>query len=140
MPTELTIQAIHQGGMHFIAGDGDHTVSMDYPLQPGEKGAGMTPLRMLLSSLAVCGGSALGLLLQRMRQPLEGLTVNARGLRRDEHPTVITEISLEFVLKGAVDPAVAAKVLNQCEQQLCPVWHMLQAGTPITYSYRIVTD
>jgi len=38
-----------------------------------------------------------------MGQPVRGIEVNARGQRRDEHPTVITEIALEFVVHGAGD-------------------------------------
>ncbi len=93
---------------------------------------------MLLTSLAVCAGSTLGLVLDRMKQPVTGLTVEARGKRRDEHPTVITEISLEFVITGAgTDPAKVTQALKMAEEQLCPVWAMLKGGTPISTSFRI---
>ena len=31
MPTELAIHAVNRGGMVVTAGDGRHTVTMDYP-------------------------------------------------------------------------------------------------------------
>ena len=94
---------------------------------------------MLLGSLAVCAGSTLGLLLDRMKQPFTGLVVEAHAKRRDEHPSVLTEIALEFVITGAgTDPDKVAQALKMAEEQLCPVWAMLKGGTPITTSFRIV--
>ncbi len=138
MPQELSVHAIREGGMCFTASTGEHSVCLDYPLGTGAT-AGPTPLQMLLASLAVCAGSTLGLLLERMKQPFSGLQVEARGKRRDEHPTVLTEIALEFVITGAeTDSARVAQALKVAEEQLCPVWAMLKDGTPISTSYRIV--
>lgn len=138
MTSELTVQAVHQGGMCFTTTAGDHTVCLDYPLGPGEKGSGPTPLQMLLGSLAVCSGSTIALVLGKMQKPVSGLQVTARGQRRDEHPTVLTEIALEFSLSGAdLDSASVARALTIAEEQLCPVWAMLKGSTPITASFRI---
>ena len=74
-----------------------------------------------------------------MKQPFTGLTVEARGQRRDEHPTVLTEIAVEFVITGAgTDPGKVAQALKMAEEQLCPVWAMLKGGTPITATFRII--
>lgn len=138
MPTELAVHAVHEGGMRFTATAGEHAITLDYPLRPGEAGEGATPLQVLLASLAACSGSTLALVLGRMQQPLQGLEVHARGLRRDEHPTVFTEIALEFVLQGPdLDPDAINRALSVTENQLCPVWAMLKAGTPITASFCI---
>ena len=59
MPTELVIDADYEGGMRVTANDGEHSVVMDYPLRPGEPAAGMTPLQLLLSSLAGCNPATL---------------------------------------------------------------------------------
>jgi|WetSurMetagenome_2_1015567.scaffolds.fasta_scaffold162750_1 putative redox protein len=136
MPQELTVRAVRESLMCFNASTGEHSVCLDYPLGPGPT-AGPTPLEMLLTSLAVCAGSTLGLVLDRMKQPVTGLTVEARGKRRDEHPTVITEISLEFVIAGGADPAKVTQALKMAEEQLCPVWAMLKSGTPISTGFRI---
>ncbi len=138
MASELTVQAVHQGGMCFSTTAGSHTVCLDYPLGPGETGAGPTPLQMLLGSLAVCSGSTLVLVLGRMKQTVTGLQVTARGQRRDEHPTVLTEIALEFSLSGAgLDAGSVARALAIAEEQLCPVWAMLKGSTPVTASFNI---
>lgn len=137
MPQELSVTAVRESLMCFHASTGEHTVCLDYPLGPGAT-AGPTPLEMILTSLAVCAGSTLGLLLDRMKQPVTGLTVEARGKRRDEHPTVLTEIALEFVISGGeVAPDKVTQALTIAEEQLCPVWAMLKGGTEISTSFRI---
>ncbi len=139
MPSELKVHASYQGGMRFDATCGEHAITIDYPLPAGAGVAGMTPLQLLLSSLAACSGSTLALVLKRMGQQVEGLEVTARGSRRDEHPTVLTDIRLEFELRGGeVAEDAVRKALAVAEDQLCPVWAMLKGGTPITASFRIV--
>ncbi len=140
MPSELSVHAVQKGPMEFAIGDGQHEVTIDYPL-PGSNGdlRGMTPLRLLLASLAGCSGSSVAALLRRDAQPVTGVEVTVRGQRRDEHPTVITSIELEFVVHGDVDPARVEHALKLSEAQICPVWAMLKAGTPITSSYNVVT-
>ena len=109
---EYTVRAVHQEGLRFVATAGAHIVTMDYPLDAAEAGAGPRPLEMLLASLASCAGGALIALLRRGRQSFDGLEVSARGQRRTEHPTVFTEIALEFVVRGAIEEAVVARRSN----------------------------
>jgi uncharacterized OsmC-like protein len=59
-------------------------------------------------------------------------------MRREQHPTVLTDISLEFVISGKVDPEAVRKSLKISADQLCPVWNMLKGTTPINATFRIV--
>lgn len=140
MTSELSVHAVHVGGMRVLAESGDHQVLTDYPLPGGAAVEGMTSLELLLASLATCAANSVIAILKRMNQPVTGLEIDARGLRRAEHPTILTRISLEFVVKGAADPEAVARSLAVSEQQLCPVWNMLKAGTPISATFRIVQD
>ncbi len=137
MPTELVINADYQGGMKVAAGDGEHTVTMDYPLEPGQAVAGLTPLKLLLASLAGCIGNTVPMLLAKRGQPVRALEVKATGHRRDEHPTVFTGIDVEFVLHGDLDPEVVEHCITVADEKLCPVWAMIRPGTPIVTTYRI---
>jgi putative redox protein len=137
MPTELVIQADYQGGMKVTAGDGEHTVTMDYPLEPGQAVAGLTPLKLLLASLTGCIGNTVPMLLAKRGQPVRSLQVTAKGQRRDEHPSVFTRIDVELVLHGDLDPEVVEHCIALADEKLCPVWAMLRPATPIVTSYRI---
>lgn len=80
-------------------------------------------------------------MLHRLGQSPTGLEVEARGLRRDEHPTGLTDITLNFVVHGAqVDPEAAQRALAATTDQLCPVWAMLKETTSITASVSVVQD
>ena len=139
MPSEMTVHATYAGGMRVTATNGAHTLTTDYPLTPGEQAAGFRPMELILVALAACAGSTVGLLLGRAKQPVQGLDVNVRAQRREAHPTVFTAIAMEFVFRGAgLDRAAIERVIAQADEQLCPVWAMVKASTPITTSYRIV--
>lgn len=136
---EYTVEAVHREGLQFVATAGPHSVTTDYPLKPDDVSAGQRPLELLLASLASCAGGALMVLLRRGGHPVAGLTVRARGQRRSEHPTVFTQIALEFVVRGSLGESAVAEALEQSEAQICPVWAMLKPTTPITSSYRVVS-
>ena len=139
MTTELTIHAIHQGAMRVQAEARGHVMQMDYPRTPGEETVGSTPLELILASLAGCAANTMALLLRKDQQPVEGIEVRARGLRREEHPTVITEIHLEFLLQGkGLERAAVQRALDLAESRICPVWAMLKPTTPITSNFRIL--
>jgi putative redox protein len=139
MPSEMTVRAKYDGGMRVTVTNGVHTLTTDYPLAPGEQAAGFRPMELILVALAACAGSTVGLLLGRMKQPVQGLEVNVRAQRRDEHPTVFTAIAMEFVFRGAgLDRAAIEKVIAQADEKLCPVWAMLKTSVPIMTTYRIV--
>jgi len=140
MPSEMSVRAVQQQGMHFVATAGAHSLSLDYPLQPGP-GEGARPLELLLASLAACAGGTMALLLKKMQQPVRGMEVLAHAQRRDEHPTVLTEIALEFVLRGTgIDAVAVGRALAQAEEKICPVWAMLKGGTKITAMLRVVPE
>jgi putative redox protein len=139
MLTELSVRATQEEGLRFSTTARDHTVITDYPLQPGEAGAGMRSLELLLASLASCAGGSMVVLLRKLQQPAQRVEVNVRSSRRDQHPTLLTDIAMEFVVYGTgLDPKVVARALTQSEEQICPVWAMLKGGTRITSSLRLV--
>ena len=70
----------------------------------------MRSLELLLASLASCAGGSMVVLLRKLKQPAQGVDVNVRAVRRDQHPTLLTEIAMEFVVRGTgLDPAVVAR-------------------------------
>jgi uncharacterized OsmC-like protein len=142
MPTELKLRAHHQGGLRVLAETEAHAVQTDYPLQPGQETEGMTSLQLLLAALATCSANGLRLILgRRMNLTVTDLDVEARAERRDEHPTILTKITLAFRIRGeGLEEGVVRQALQIAETQLCPVWVMLRGGTPIETTLEIVND
>lgn len=120
---------------------GEERLHMDYPLPPNTTCSAPRPLEVLLASLAACSLSTLALLLERMKQPVSGLEVAVRGTRRDEHPTVFTQIDLAFTVHGAqVQTTAVERALALAEEQLCPVWCMLKPAADISARFEIRED
>lgn len=137
--SELYVHATHQGAMRISASIRNHHVLMDYPMLPEDATEGPTPLELLLASLAGCAGNTLALLLRKGQHSFEGIEVATRGQRREEHPTAITDIHMEFLVKGKdLDSAAIRRAVDIAEARICPVWAMLKPSTSISTSLRIL--
>jgi uncharacterized OsmC-like protein len=135
MRNDLVVQAVHIADMRVDVQIRDQTVATDYPIKPG---GGLTPLELLIGSLAACAGNSLyAVLTRKMRADVEALSVEARAERRKEHPTILTAIELVYHLRGnSLDPAVVERAVTVAED-LCPVLAMLRPGTQIATSFRL---
>lgn len=140
MDIQYVVSAVHREGMHFEAGVGPHAVHLDYPLAPDAAGAGPRPLEMLLASLASCAGGTIVFLLRRSGRKLDALRVTARGRRKAEHPTVFTDIQLEFAVRGDLPLEALKTAVSEAEERYCPVWAMLRPTTPIEATVRIEAE
>jgi uncharacterized OsmC-like protein len=114
----------------------DRVLPIDYPIRPG---ADPTPLEVLLASLAACAGNTLHAVLSRkLGVNLESLEVEARAQRREEHPTVLTAIELNYHLRGeGLAWEMVDRAVRVSEDKLCPVLAMLRSGTEITSSVQM---
>ena len=140
MAKESRADIVFKGGMKFEGRSerAGTTVAIDFAAE-GEPIAGHTPMELVLASLAGCSGQVTVGLLKRMGQEVEGLTVHARGEKKDIHPAVFTSIALEFEFEGGkLDPAQVEKALALSEERYCPVWAMLKQAAPIAATYRLL--
>jgi len=96
---------------------------------------------MLLMSLAACSGGTVGLLLRKMGKTVTGINVNAKGVRREQHPTSFQKILLEFsVSSNDVKDADIQKAIRLAEESVCPVWAMVKGNAEITTEYKIIAS
>lgn len=135
-------EVVFKGGMRFDGKSGRAATPVAIDFTPeGEPIDGFSPLELLLTSLAGCSGQVTVGLLKRMGQDVKDLTVHARGVKKEIHPTVLTSVELEFEFRGGrVDGASVEKAFALSEERFCPVWVMLKASTPITAKYRLIAD
>ena len=141
MSTELSARVVLQDNLHFVGSDvSGYTVDLDATAAAGG-GKGLTPMELLLISLASCSAMDVIGILRKKRQPVEGMEVRAQGQRTAEHPTVFTSINLEYLVHGAgVDPVAVARAIELSREHYCPVWAMLGKSMEITSSFRILHD
>ncbi len=140
MNIEMKVRVGDLKGKMQLKGKGrtGHEVQIDY-IPPHGEDNGLTPLELLMISLASCVGQTIQLLLKKMGKTIEQLEVLATGNRRmDTHPTIITDIDLQFILKG--DNLYAPSVENAIkisEKEFSPVWATLKNNIAITWNYSI---
>jgi len=142
MAIESRAEVVFKGGMKFDgrSGRAGTAVALDFARE-GEAIEGYTPMELLLTSLAGCSGQVTVGLLKRMGQEVEGLTVHARGTKKEIHPAVFTSIELDFEFRGGkLDAASVEKALALSEDRYCPVWAMVKTAAPVKATYRLVPD
>ena len=142
MAKESRVDVVFQDGMKFEgrSGRAGTVVAIDFAPE-GEAIGGYPPMELLLASLAGCSGQVTVGLLKRMGQEVEGLTVHARGTKKEIHPAVFTSIELDFEFRGGkLDAASVEKALALSEDRYCPVWAMVKLAAPVKATYRLVPD
>ena len=142
MAKEVRADVVFKEGMKFdgVSGRAGKSVAIDFTPE-GEAIDGFSPLELLLASLAGCSGQVTVGLLKRMGQEVGDLTVHARGVKKEIHPTVLTSIELDFEFRGGrLDGSSVEKALALSEERFCPVWIMVKAAAPITARYRLAAD
>jgi putative redox protein len=112
-------------------------IILDYTPPIGD-GEGYTSLELFLISLASCSGTAISLLLRRMRKDVSGLKIDASGTRREQHPTYFERIHLQFELVSKdAEASDVEKAIAMSEESLCPVWNMVKNNVEISWDYNI---
>jgi putative redox protein len=137
---EVTVHSTNQKLGYTGALRSHPPIPIDY-IPPFGDGQGYTPLELLLMSLAACSGGTIGLLLRKMGKTVSGIKVNAKGMRRDRHPTSFQNIFLEFTVNsGDTKDADMQKAIRQAEESVCPVWAMVKGNAEIVTAYKITAS
>lgn len=137
MTKEVTLKQVD--GITFVAkGNSNHWVVMDGTPDYGGSLAGSTPKELLLMALAGCTSSDVIPILKKKRVPLDGYEVFVKGIERDEHPKIFTEIHVEYVFYGeGINPSDIERAIELSDTKYCSVSAILKASAPIKHSYRI---
>jgi len=115
-------------------------IPMDY-IPPLGDGQGYMPLELFLMSLGTCSGGTIGHLLRKMGRTVTGIKVNAKGTRRDQHPTSFQKILLEFIVNSNdVKDVDMQKAIKLAEESVCPVWAMVKGNVEVKTEYTIVAS
>ncbi|WP_071461092.1 OsmC family protein [Bacillus massilinigeriensis] len=101
---------------------------------------GYRPLELLVSSAAVCSGSVLRTVMEKMRIPFKKISVTGEAVRSDGAGSLIEGIDLHFVIEGKdlqrkkVEKALTIAARN------CPIVQSLHGGIPVGKTFEIVED
>jgi putative redox protein len=114
-----------------VQSDAGRTVMLD---GSPEHSAGPSPMQMVLGALCACTSVDVVSILQKKREPLEGLTVTAEAEQAPAPPRVFTKIHLIYRVRGAVSQKAAEDAVSLSKNKYCSVSKMLEKSATIDYS------
>lgn len=122
-------------GMDIRDADG-HVMRMDIPVEQGGSGSGFRPMQSMLAALCGCSSVDVISILEKQRQVLKGLKIEADGSREEgKEPSLWKEIQIDFKLEGEVEASKAKRAVDLSLEKYCSVAETLRrAGATITYS------
>ena len=124
-----TVEGVTEGGFSIITA----TAPPD-----GRPERGPRPMELVLVALGSCTAMDVAGILNKMRQPFTGLTVDVTADRAAEHPKVFTRIALRYTVRGQnLDPAQVARAIQLSQERCCSVSAMLRPTVPLTYTWEI---
>jgi putative redox protein len=100
----------------------------------GETKTAFSPTQALLASVAACMGIDVVLILQKMREGLEGLDVEVEGERVDEPPRYFRAINIRFTIDGTVSKERAEHAVQLSLDRYCSVFHTLRKDLEVRTS------
>jgi uncharacterized OsmC-like protein len=82
-------------------------------------------------------GSAMLVVLRKMRKQVQVFEIVSKGIRRQEHPTGFESITLEVILSSGNITVGDMQKVTQLIEGLCPVLSMVKGNVAVNYIYTI---
>jgi putative redox protein len=104
----------------------------------GDGRAGPSPMLTLLLAAAACSGADVVVILEKMRVGLRSLSVDVRGIRRDEEPRRYIDVRFHFRMAGeGLDRAKAERAVGLSLDKYCSVVHSLASDVAVGYEIEL---
>jgi putative redox protein len=88
---------------------------------------GVSPMELVLISLAGCSAMDVISILEKKRQEVTSFEVEVHGDRADQHPRVYTDIQIEYKVVGKnIDPQAVARAVELSITKYCSVYAMVE--------------
>ena len=99
---------------------------------------GYTSLELFLLSLSSCLGTAILVILRKMKKEINSFSIESTGIRKTEHPTGFKSIDIiiKFKTNTTISSEEMEKTLKMAEQ-ICPVLSMIKEQVVITINHNI---
>ncbi|MFC1996213.1 OsmC family protein [Chloroflexota bacterium] len=96
------------------------------------------PSDLLLLAAASCSAYDVVEILQKQREPLEGLDIQCSGEQITEQPYKFINIHLKYIIKGAVNPAKVERAIKLSEDKYCSVLATLRPSLKISSEFEVI--
>ena len=118
------------------------TLGSGYQVQfkaPNSDTGGGSPMEFMLAGVAGCTGVDVLSILKKMRQDVQGLTVEIDGDRAEDYPMVYTDVTIVYNLTGTdIDPEAVEKAIELSMTKYCSASIIFKrAGVKVSTKYNI---
>ena len=96
------------------------------------------PSDLLLLAAASCSAYDVVEILQKQREPLEGLDIQCMGEQMTEQPYQFIKVHLKYIIKGEVNPKKVERAIKLSEEKYCSVLATLRPSLEISSEYEVV--
>lgn len=138
---ETTSKSVHLEwvGSRMVVGTDHkgHTISIGYQREKEPEWQGANPSDLLLLSAASCSTYDVVAILEKQKQPLEGLTVTVTARQNAEVPYNYLSMHITYHIRGDVDPDKVERAIHLSEEKYCSVTNTLRPSMEITSDYDI---
>jgi putative redox protein len=101
---------------------------------------GLKPSDLLLISAASCSAYDVVMILEKQREPLEGLEVTCTGEQMEDPPYKFTKIHLHYAVKGHCNVEKVARAIRLSEEKYCSVINTLKTAVEMTSDFEILAS
>jgi putative redox protein len=134
----MTVRLEQVGPVAFeaTAGSGGKLV-VDGAPDIGGEGRGMRPMELLLSAVASCSLMDILHILRKQKEPVEHISVDIEGARKDAVPSPFTRVKLVFIARGKVDDHKLQRAVQLSVEKYCSVSATLASEVEVTWEARL---
>jgi putative redox protein len=125
-------------GLRFAAQDQEGNEILVESPEEGKQATAFTPKRLLLASVGACSAVDVAHILRKMREPLEGLTVEVKGQQRDDYPKYFEKIWIRYVVKGKVRREAVEQAIRLSLEKYCSVGATVAGRAQLLAEYEIL--
>lgn len=110
-----------------------HETPMDTIFANGGLNRGPNPKELLLNSISACAGMDVASILEKHKEDILTLDINATAELTKTTPSYFSSIKLIFKITGGLQKESAIKACVASMTKYCGVSYMLSKACPITY-------
>lgn len=123
-----------EGDLHFTARTGGFDIAVD-----GNTMHAPSPMHALAVGLAGCMAIDLVDILIKGRHDVRALRATFTGARAPEPPRRFQEITLHYVLTGAVPANAIERAIALSREKYCSVWHSMRQDIDLRVTYEVAS-
>lgn len=115
-----------------------NTVEMGRNLEREPPWSGLKPSDLLLLAAASCSTYDVLMILEKQREPVDGVEVICVGEQEKEPPYKFVSIHLHYKIKGELKPEKVERAIKLSEEKYCSVTNTLKQAVPITSDFELI--